>query len=157
GDLALLDRLPERFTVHVGVDAQQGERLVREPLHELALIGVHPATGAAPVARERQDDDLAAVVAQLEGDSIHILAIDVRRDPAQRQVAKLVEAGLRDLAKGLSASWRLEIAELRDGAFEQPIGLVVKRLGVGTMDILEETRMESGDAERIEGPLRRSI
>ena len=95
-----------------------------EALHELSLVGVHPPARAAPVAREGQDDDLAAVVAQLERDSIRILSIDLRRNPAQRQVAKLVESRSGDLGQRLAASRRFEVAELRDGAFEQPFGLV---------------------------------
>src|SRR5690606_19150214 len=72
GDLLLGEALLQRLEVGVGVHADQREGLVLQSFHERPLVRVHGPAGASPVAPEVEHDDLAAVVAELEGHAVEV-------------------------------------------------------------------------------------
>lgn len=74
------------LTVFVTVNAQQDKGLIGMFFNERPLVRVQFPAWASPMAPETEHHDLALILAQLESLTINILAFNVRRDPANRQV-----------------------------------------------------------------------
>src|SRR5690606_9552139 len=85
GDVLLLQAGREGLLVGIAVHADEGERLVCETLHERPLVRVHGPARASSVAPEVEDHHLAAVVRELEGHAVEVLADDVGRLHADLQ------------------------------------------------------------------------
>ena len=75
------------------VDADHGERLVLQFVHERPLVGPTGPSNHSILHPEIEQHDLAAVVAELEVDAFLILARHFRRGLADGQASNLVQFG----------------------------------------------------------------
>ena len=110
----------------VGVDAHESERLVLETRHQCTFLRIHSPARPAPVSRERQHDDLAAEVAQLECLPLVVSAVDLRRDLADLQVPAAKKLAAGDRAERPRVVRRFYVTELGDDALEQRLRLLVE-------------------------------
>src|SRR5262249_47773136 len=83
------------LAVDVEMDPDQDEGLAGQVLDERPLVGPLGPSGESLVIPEIEQDDLAPVVAQLEALAVLVLALDVRRHLADRQVTNLEQFRLR--------------------------------------------------------------
>lgn len=136
-----------RLDVGVAVDPQEHDRVVPVVLQGEAVVGIFFAAGTAPLSREDEDHDVAAIVLQRELNPFEILPDDVLGHLAGEQIfdiAALLVDHLPEfrmfLGDGVEVGddpVRLPVADLRElqelgEVLEQPSGFplqVVDRFG----------------------------
>ncbi len=77
------------FLFLFGIDAEDHDGLALQTIEEFPFMGIHVLAGTAPSTREGKHDDLASVLAQREPLAFDVLAIDLRGNLADRQIAGL--------------------------------------------------------------------
>lgn len=120
--LLVHDDLDLLYVGHVGVYADQREGLVRGLLDVRPSVGPTGPSLQSALRPEVQQQDLAAIVAQLERPAALVRAFDLLRLCPDRRVAELVRVLLRPLTDRISVGY-LYVAVLSGGPLEERLRL----------------------------------
>src|SRR5260221_645741 len=104
GDPHLVALVLERAEILVGVDPDQGEGFLLEALHERQLPWEHSSARGSPKTPEVEDDDLAAVVRELEARALDVLRLEVRRAVADAESDRDLRFGSDGLRRGCGSN-----------------------------------------------------
>ncbi len=97
---------------------------------QLALLGVHAGAGAAPVAGEREHDDLASIFSQREQLPLVIPPHNLRRELADAQMPHREQLALGDRAQRPLVVPVRNVGELGNDSLEQRLRLPVQGVRV---------------------------